>query len=253
MVLHADHLVVRVNELNSAKSKFSQLGFCVIDGGKHTDNLSKNCLITFSDGWYIELIEFLKQPSSDHSLFSWFYKEEGPVDYAFYPDEDVSKTILEMGEKNVEYVGPIEGGRITPDGKKIRWKLGWPSRHDIPFLCADITPREWRVGKGSVHKNQACGLASQTVVVVNLKESTQRFETLVGVRPFMKSENEARFHLKNGVTLHLVHPTKDQEEMYNFLIDNGEGPYSVELWSQKVGQAKFHVCGLNISFLQMNQ
>ena len=68
-----DHLILLVNDPHHASSQrtsslerailtFTELGFQVVRGGTHADGLTSNALIVFSDGVYVELIQFEPSP-----------------------------------------------------------------------------------------------------------------------------------------------------------------------------------------------
>ncbi|HLX04168.1 MAG TPA: VOC family protein [Candidatus Binatus sp.] len=59
-----DHVVIVVQELESAVASYSRAGFTVVRGGKHPIG-THNALIAFADGSYFELIAFLK-PGTGH-------------------------------------------------------------------------------------------------------------------------------------------------------------------------------------------
>lgn len=53
------------------------------------------------------------------------------------------------------YAEPVDGGRVTTEGKVLKWRVTPPvitpdeigriKKVELPFFCEDITPREWRV------------------------------------------------------------------------------------------------------------
>ncbi len=53
-----DHFVIAVHDLAKTAADYRALGFKVIDGGEHADGKSRNALIAFRDGVYLELIAF---------------------------------------------------------------------------------------------------------------------------------------------------------------------------------------------------
>ena len=53
-----DHVVIKVNDLEGAMADYEALGFSVVVGGEHLAWGSRNALIPFKDGTYLELISF---------------------------------------------------------------------------------------------------------------------------------------------------------------------------------------------------
>jgi hypothetical protein len=54
-----DHLVILSSHLDRAVSGYEGLGFAVTPGGEHADGLTRNALIPFKDGSYLELVAFV--------------------------------------------------------------------------------------------------------------------------------------------------------------------------------------------------
>ncbi|CAD6915666.1 unnamed protein product [Tilletia controversa] len=62
-----DHLIHRcqsVADLRVAVKTFSALGFTVLEGGQHADGLTRNALIVFADGTYLEFVAFEDEPTN---------------------------------------------------------------------------------------------------------------------------------------------------------------------------------------------
>ncbi|KAL9936528.1 hypothetical protein V8E36_004596 [Tilletia maclaganii] len=62
-----DHLIHRcanIDDLQTAIKTWTALGFTVLEGGQHADGLSRNALIVFADGAYIEFIAFEDEPTN---------------------------------------------------------------------------------------------------------------------------------------------------------------------------------------------
>lgn len=181
MSLTLDHLVIHVKDLAAAIAQYTALGFTVQDGGTHADGNTHNALVGFADGSYLELIAFLK-PAASHR---WGRHQqtgyEGFVDFALLP-HDVTQVVQAAQARDLPYQGPIEGGRVRPDGERLVWQLGIPPTPDLPFLCGDVTHRALRVREGDVrtHANGVQGVAALTLVVRDLAASLSRYQRLLG-------------------------------------------------------------------------
>jgi catechol 2,3-dioxygenase-like lactoylglutathione lyase family enzyme len=181
MSLTLDHLVILVDNLEKTIADYTVLGFTVQRGGIHADGATHNALVGFADGSYLELIAFLK-PSPTHR---WSRANdpgiEGFVDFALLPSS-VGQVVDAARSRGLMYSGPIEGGRVRPDGERLAWQIGTPPTADLPFLCGDITPRALRVREGDVraHPNGAQGVASVTLLVRSLATSLERYRALLG-------------------------------------------------------------------------
>jgi hypothetical protein len=184
MALALDHLVIHVKNLSEAVSNYQSLGFTVQDGGVHADGITCNALIGFSDDSYLELIAF-KKPSAWHP-WGRHHRDsyEGFVDFALKPDQ-LRPLMDRLKAQDLAYLGPIEGGRVAPDGRKLAWQVAFPPSSNLPFLCADIAPQPWRAPSGAlrVHANKVQGIASVTLVVNDLAASVQRYRVLLQTEP----------------------------------------------------------------------
>lgn len=181
MTLTLDHVVVLVNDLEAAIADYTQLGFTVQRGGTHADGATHNALIGFEDGSYLELLAFLK-PAPQHR---WAAHQqagrEGFIDFALLPG-DIGSVIAAARLRGLQYEGPIDGGRLRPDGERLAWQFGWPPTADLPFLCGDVTPRSLRVREGEVrlHPNGVTGVKALSVTVRDLDASVKRWTALLG-------------------------------------------------------------------------
>ncbi len=181
MIKGIDHIVILVKDLVQASADYATLGFTVVPGGEHTGGATHNALVTFADGSYLELIAF-KREAPEHR---WWHhtvdKGEGLIDFALLPT-DIENDLLAARQRGLEFEGPFPGGRERPDGQQIKWQTGAPLTPDLPFLCADVTPRELRVPAGDawLHPNGVSGIAKLAVEVHDLPASVDRYSALLG-------------------------------------------------------------------------
>ena len=158
--LSIDHVVIRVLDLERATSDFTRLGFTVTPGGEHPGLGSRNALVCFEEGSYLELIAFETPAdpatSSARSRFAfWRERGEGVVDLALSPP-DLAETLARAKHAGLKLEGPVPGSRKRPDGVQVAWECAFSRHDDVPFLCADVTARELRVPDGAARKH-ACG------------------------------------------------------------------------------------------------
>jgi catechol 2,3-dioxygenase-like lactoylglutathione lyase family enzyme len=178
--LSLDHVVILVHDLEATIVDYTALGFTVQRGGTHADGNTHNALVGFADGSYLELIAF-KRPTPQHRWGAAAASgREGFVDFALLPP-DVRTVVEDARARGLAYEGPLDGGRVRPDGEQLRWQIGTPPAPDLPFLCGDITPRSLRVREGAVreHANGVTGVAAVTVAVSDVPASLQRWRALL--------------------------------------------------------------------------
>jgi len=181
MTLQLDHIVIAVNDLETAISDYTALGFNVLRGGDHPGRTTHNALVVFADGSYFELIAW-KAPAPDERWWQLLQRHgEGVVDFALLP-RSTSETVAAAAQRGLALDGPLDGGRLRPDGERLRWQTARAPSPDLPFLCGDLTPRALRVPEGGarVHSNGVTGVASLAIAVHDLDATLVRYRALFG-------------------------------------------------------------------------
>ncbi|KIW73881.1 hypothetical protein PV04_01963 [Phialophora macrospora] len=179
--------------------------FTIIEGGTHAGGSSRNKLVIFPDGTYIELINWIGQPKE---FFDWARKSPGLIDFALTTPSSAQDTFDEVtkrleaeggsagggdGGLGVRYRDPLAGGRKRKDGQDVKWHVTKPllddsapnlprplenffptGRLDTPFFCHDVTDRALRVPYAEPHISEthpcgARGIVSVEVVVPEAK------------------------------------------------------------------------------------
>ncbi len=164
MISGIDHLVILVEALEAAAAGYEELGFRVTQGGEHADGLTRNALVPFADGTYLELVSFVDPADTRDNVWGWrpfIEKGGGLIDYCAASDD--------LAAVGFEVSGSDEGGRRMPDGTEIRWKSARMRQEGrvMPFLIEDLTPRSLRIpgGKATEHLNGARGIARLLLAV----------------------------------------------------------------------------------------
>lgn len=181
MTLQLDHIVIAVNDLEASIDDYTALGFNVQRGGDHPGRTTHNALVVFADGSYFELIAW-KAPAPGERWWQVLQRHgEGIVDFALLP-QSTAEAVKAAARRGLVLDGPLDGGRVRPDGERLRWQTARPPSPDLPFLCGDITPRKLRVPEGDarVHPNGATGVASLSIAVRDLDATLARYRALLG-------------------------------------------------------------------------
>ena len=181
MSLTLDHIVIAVHDLEQTISDYQALGFSVVPGGAHPGRPTHHALVVFADGAYLELIAW-REPAPDDRWWQQLQQHgEGIIDFALLPPS-TAEVIAAAKSRGLDLQGPLDGGRLRPDGERLLWQTGRPHTQDLPFLCGDITHRSLRVPEGDVrqHSNGAAGVQSLSVAVFKLPQSVQRYLALLG-------------------------------------------------------------------------
>lgn len=182
LLCQLDHVVLAVHDLVRTSEDFRALGFTVTPGGRHPGRSSHNALVVFEDGSYIEIIAWLAPAPEERWWRTLQACGEGLVDHALLPNALDSALQAAQARGLDTLRGPLPGGRKRPDGLRIEWTSARHDTPDVPFLCADHTPRAMRVPEGPArqHANGATGIAKVAVAVQNLALSRRRWAALLG-------------------------------------------------------------------------
>lgn len=253
MTLPLDHIVIAVHDLDIAILDYTALGFHVLRGGDHPGRTTHNALVVFADGSYFELIAW-KAPAPEERWWQLLQRHgEGIVDFALLP-RSTAATVTAAGEHGLRLDGPLDGGRLRPDGQRLQWQTARPPSPDLPFLCGDITPRALRVpeGKVRVHPNGTLGVASLAIAVHDLDTTVERYRAL-----FADGVGEGPVHIGRSVALPgsgvrqaviaigssalVLSSPRDpiggpSSPLAQRLAARGEGPYALVLYTEDAAQ-----------------
>jgi Glyoxalase-like domain len=183
-----DHLVILVRDLEFASADYEGLGFAVTPGGEHADGLTRNALVPFRDGTYLELVSFLDPEDTTDNVWGWrrFYPREGLIDYCA-ASEDLDADVKRLASLGFGVEGPEDGGRRLPDGTNIRWRIARIRQEGriFPFLIEDLTPRELRVPTGpeTRHPNGAVGVSGLEISAPDKESAANSLAALVDTAP----------------------------------------------------------------------
>jgi len=181
-ILQLDHVVLAVHELARAADDFRALGFTVTPGGEHAGRSSHNALVVFDDGAYIEIIAW-RAAAPDESWWRALQAHgEGLVDHALLPTS-VPEALAAAQARGLSTLrGPLDGGRLRPDGVRLAWQTARSDTPDLPFLCGDLTPRALRVPEGRArrHANGAIGVACVQLATDDPVGAAAHYRALLG-------------------------------------------------------------------------
>ena len=175
-----DHLVLFVDDLTTAITRFESKGFTVTSGG--TNGPTHNALIVFSNDTYIELIALqsfsarLVMRSLRHAgvlalrrwlkrdlqtrLLDWMSGPQGLIDLCLRGTElnEISHSSPLTG---IGLTDPVQFKRHRPDGLVVQWTLRGANERRQPFFIQDTTPIDYRIPAGDVriHPNGALGIS----------------------------------------------------------------------------------------------
>jgi hypothetical protein len=245
-----DHAVVLVRDLERAVNDYTTLGFQVAPGGVHSGGLTRNALVPFSDGTYLELLAVARPlarltlrvapmwtPAARRSPLLRRARRrtasgEGLLDFAL-ACASADEVVRAVGPAD----GPVSGGRVRPDGFQLSWKVAFPQAAVLPFVIEDITPRRERVPPAPPHPNGALGVHTVTVATSEFGEAMTRFTALLGREPFettapMPETRAVEFRL-GATVIRLLAPAGRSPVLRRHLARFGSGPYSIAVRSSR--------------------
>jgi catechol 2,3-dioxygenase-like lactoylglutathione lyase family enzyme len=182
--LPLDHLVIAVDDLETASRDYHDLGFTVVQGGVHANRATHNALIAFADGTYLELLAATGgAPLAGMIDFGVLLKHgEGLVGFALR-SADLDADAVRLRAAGFAVGDVIPGERRRTDDTVLRWKLALLDEGFAPFLIEDVTPREWRVSSDpavTAHANGALGVRGVEIAVRDMASAERRYAQLLG-------------------------------------------------------------------------
>lgn len=230
MLTRLDHLVILVRDLELASADYANLGFTVTPGGEHADGLTRNALIPFEDGSYLELVSFLDPEDPTDNFWGWrgFLPYEGLIDYCAASD-DLDSDAGRLESLGFSVDGPDDGGRRLPDGEEIRWRSARVRQEGrlLPFLIEDLTPRGLRVAGGPAarHPNGAKGVSRLEVSAPDSRQAASSLSALADIT----NDTGTSVRLGTSVLSPVAMDTRDVK---------GAGPSVVELVGEETGVSR---------------
>lgn len=211
--IRIDHVLIAVDNLDSAKAEYEGYGFKVVYGGTAKNSL--NALIFLMDGTLIELIGKDRMPN----YFSFFHgigiarltglmKDRitmfrkvpyGLFNYCLYT-EHLDSTYNYLRSKSIRADKPKKFNRKRDDGRTIYWSLVGTKPYDLPFYINDYEPSRVSDSNYLNHKNGAIGIDSLEIETNKFDAYLDIYNRMYGQSPKITgnlSSRYARYWLKN--------------------------------------------------------
>lgn len=232
MLSRLDHLVVLVRDLEQATREYERQGFTVTPGGEHSDGLTRNALISFADGSYLELVSFVDPEDPRDNVWNWrpfAALGGGLIDYCAASD-GLDVDVRRLRKSGFEVNGPSSGGRKLPDGEEVRWRVARIRQQGrvLPFLIEDQTARDRRVpgGPATVHPNGACGISRLRIATPDAQQAAASYAALPGTVG-APGEDGTVFHI-GACVVEVLEPGCVGGEVERRLASLGSGPFAAE-------------------------
>lgn len=221
-----DHLVVPVDDVDSAGAAWSAAGHDVRAGGRHGHVPTQNVLIPVADGTYIELLGPVRTTWPPRLRRLWqasrwdrvarrrsavatrflrlLASSDTPAD-ACLSVTPLAATVDAARAAGLEVSDPIPMERVRPDGQRPAWALAVPSSPDLPFAIEDRTNRDLRVPAiSSTHAGLTLVRTRRLRLAVRDRaDARRRFAAWLSREP-AGTPDEPTFVLDDGCEVRLV-------------------------------------------------
>jgi catechol 2,3-dioxygenase-like lactoylglutathione lyase family enzyme len=189
MLTRIDHVMICVPDLPRAIDTYTRMGFNIYPGGVHTGKGTENA-IAFHREDYLELLgvrdraEYLAA-SAGGGLLDYLARGGG-LRYVVVQSDDLAADVAAMRARGVEVSDPGEGGRRTPGGQELRWKMAQLGpRNPLPLAFVHhLTPldeRRRQVARAGDHPNGVLGVERAYIAVPDVAAAAQTYSRVLGM------------------------------------------------------------------------
>jgi hypothetical protein len=165
-MLHLDHLVFAVNDLDEAGERFrASYGLASVEGGEHAGVGTANRIVPLGDS-YIELMAIVDESAAAENPVGRYLKTflaggERPMLWCVATD-DIKQRSKWIGAPVMPW------SRRLPDGREIAWRLsgidGALADRSLPFFIEwDCPPEDHPSRERVAHDREPLGIASLEV------------------------------------------------------------------------------------------
>jgi hypothetical protein len=185
-----DHLMICVADLQQGIDAYTRMGFGVHPGGVHPGRGTHNA-IAFFEHDYLEVMglrdraEYLAAAGAAGGLLE-FLERGGGLRYIAMQSDDLDADVAAMRKRGVDVTDASEGGRRTPGGVELRWKVArlGPANELPMFVIQHLTPLAERRGQApgaGAHPNGVTALERVYVVVPDVAAAVGTYSRVLGV------------------------------------------------------------------------
>src|SRR5688500_15976423 len=118
-----DHVMICVPDLQAGIETYRRIGFDVHYGGVHPGGGTENAIAFFEDD-YLEIMSI--RPGEEGlagPALADFIGRGGGLRYLAIQSDDLAGDVASMRRRGVEVGDPVDGGRRTPAGHLLRWRV----------------------------------------------------------------------------------------------------------------------------------
>jgi catechol 2,3-dioxygenase-like lactoylglutathione lyase family enzyme len=191
MLTRIDHAMICVPDLQQGIEAYTRLGFHIHPGGAHTAMGTHNAIAFLQDD-YLELLSVRDTGAVSSSTggpsagLLEFLARGGGFRYIIVQSDDLAADVAAMRQRGVDVSDAAEGGRRTPGGQELRWKVAHLGpRNPLPVLVIQhltpVTERRRQVPQAGDHPNGALRLDRAYIVVDDLAKVAETYGRVLGM------------------------------------------------------------------------
>ncbi len=193
MLTRIDHVMIGVPDLQQGIEDYTRLGFHVSPGGAHTGLGTHNAIAFFQED-YLELLSVSDRGALAASAAAGgpgaglleFLARGGGFRYVIVQSDDLGADVAAMRQRGVEISDAVEGGRRTPAGQELRWKVAHLGPSDpLPVLFIQhLTPlqeRRRQVPGAGDHPNRVQRAERAYIAVPDVAKAAEAYGRVLGM------------------------------------------------------------------------
>lgn len=193
MFTRIDHVMICVPDLPRGIEQYNKLGFNIYPGGTHPGKGTHNAIAFLRDD-YVELLAICDPaeqraasgPRNPGTGLADFIAAGGGIRYIVLQSDDLAADVAAMRSRGVDVSDAIEGGRRTPAGQELRWKVAVPGpKNPLPiFFVQHLTPIEERhkqVPVAGPHPNGVYALERAYIVTPDIETTAAMYANVLGM------------------------------------------------------------------------
>ena len=189
MLTRIDHVSICVPDLARGIEQFGRMGFDIHPGGAYPGKGTHNA-IAFNREDYIELLairdEAERRAARSDSGLEEFIAAGGGIRHIVLQSDDLAADVAAMRGRGVEVSDAVEGGRRTPAGQELRWRVAQPGAgNPLPILFIEhLTPiqeRRRQVPSAAAHPNGVHAIERAYIVTRDASAAAALYAMVLGV------------------------------------------------------------------------
>jgi catechol 2,3-dioxygenase-like lactoylglutathione lyase family enzyme len=181
-----DHVMICVPDLQAGIETYRRIGFDVHYGGVHPGAGTENAIAFFEDD-YLEILGIRadEQGQAGAALVG-FIARGGGLRYLALQSDDLAADVAAMRRRGVDVADPTDGGRRTPAGQELRWRVArLGAGNPLPiFFIQHLTPlaeRRRTVPRPGEHPNGVLRPERAYIVVPDVAKAAETYARVLGV------------------------------------------------------------------------